>query len=85
MLAAVQRPLSPTCITAPAPRPAWKDRTSWFLIAENDRMIAAETQHFVATRMNATIRVTDADHLPMVTQPDSYRDIVAAANCPIAA
>jgi pimeloyl-ACP methyl ester carboxylesterase len=85
MLAAVQRPLSPSCIITPAPRPAWKDLPSWFLIADNDRMIAKETQHFVATRMNATIRVTDADHLPMVTQPDSVIDILlAAANHPTA-
>ena len=86
MLAAVQRPLSPSCITAPAPRPAWKDLPSWFLIADQDRMIAPQTQHFVATRMNATIRVTDADHLPMLTQPDSVTDILlAAANSPTAA
>lgn len=39
-------------------------------------MIAADTQRLVATRMNATIRVTDADHLPMVTQPDSVTDIL---------
>lgn len=86
MLAAVQRPLSPSCITVPAPRPAWKDLSSWFLVADQDRMIASETQHFVATRMNATIRVTDADHLPMITQPDSVVDILlAAVNHPTAA
>jgi pimeloyl-ACP methyl ester carboxylesterase len=79
MLAAVQRPLSPSCITAPAPRPAWKDRPSWFLIAEHDRMIAAETQHFLATRMNATIHTVDADHLPMLTHPDTVTEILLTA------
>jgi pimeloyl-ACP methyl ester carboxylesterase len=86
LLAAVQRPLSPACITVPAPRPGWKDLPSWFLIADQDRMIAPATQHFVATRMNATIHLTDADHLPMLTQPDSVTDILlAAANNPTAA
>lgn len=79
MLAAVQRPLSPACITVPAPRPAWKDRPSWFLIAENDRMIAAETQRFVATRMNATIQSIDADHVPMLSDPDSVTEVLLAA------
>lgn len=79
MLAAVQRPLSPSCITAPAPPPAWKDRPSWFLIAEHDRMIAAETQHFVAKRMNAIIHTANADHLPMLTQPESVTEIMLAA------
>lgn len=82
MLAAVQRPLSPACITEPVPRPGWKDRPSWFLIAEHDRMIAAETQRFVAMRMNATIRTVDADHLPMLTHPDSVIDILLAAANP---
>ena len=49
-------------------------------------MIAPETQQFVATRMNATIHLTHADHLPMLTQPDSVTDILlAATNNPTAA
>ena len=79
LLSAVQRPLSPACITVPVSRPLWKDRPSWFLIAEHDRMIAAETQHFVATRMNATIHAVNADHLPMLTHPDSVTEILLAA------
>lgn len=79
MLAAVQRPLSPACITEPAPRPAWKDRPSYFFVAEDDRMIAAETQHFEAARMNAHVRSVDADHVPMLTHPDSVTEMLLAA------
>jgi hypothetical protein len=43
LLRAVQRPLSPACITVPVSRPLWKDRPSWFLIAEHDRMIVHDT------------------------------------------
>src|ERR1700692_464927 len=39
LLAAVQRPISPACITVPMNRPLWKDRPTWFLIAEQDHMI----------------------------------------------
>jgi pimeloyl-ACP methyl ester carboxylesterase len=39
LLAAVQRPISPACITVAVGRPLWKDRPSWFLVAEEDRMI----------------------------------------------
>src|SRR5262245_14524252 len=42
VLAAVQRPISPACITVPVPRPLWRDRPSWFLVAEQDRMIVAD-------------------------------------------
>ena len=61
------------------PRPLWKDRPAWFLIAEQDRMIVAETQHFMARRMNAMTRVQPADHTPMVTAPDAVVDIIIEA------
>jgi pimeloyl-ACP methyl ester carboxylesterase len=57
VLAAVQRPISLSCITVPVGRPLWKDLKSWFLVAENDRMIAAETQRFMAERMKAKMKV----------------------------
>ena len=34
VLAAVQRPISPACISVPVGRPLWKDVPSWFLLAE---------------------------------------------------
>ena len=37
VLGAVQRPLSPACISVPVSRPLWKDRPAWFLLAEDDR------------------------------------------------
>jgi pimeloyl-ACP methyl ester carboxylesterase len=39
VLAAVQRPISPACISVAVERPLWKDRPTWFLVAEQDRMI----------------------------------------------
>ena len=46
--AAVQRPIALKCIQEPAPNPAWRSKPSWFLIAEEDRMINPKTQHFMA-------------------------------------
>src|ERR1700736_5013663 len=43
LLSAVQRPISPACITVPVNRPRWKDRPTWFLMAEQDRMIVHDT------------------------------------------
>src|SRR5215467_1241798 len=56
ILAAVQRPISVECIQEPAPAPAWKTKASWFLLAEEDRMINPKTQRFMADRMGASIR-----------------------------
>jgi pimeloyl-ACP methyl ester carboxylesterase len=77
--AAVQRPIALKCIQEPVPKPAWKSKPSWFLIAEEDRMINPKTQHFMAERMGATVRSTRADHTPMYTAADLVIDLILEA------
>jgi pimeloyl-ACP methyl ester carboxylesterase len=79
ILAAVQRPLAVACIGVPVVRPLWKDGPSWVLIAEEDRMINPETQHFQAERMGAHTRARPVDHTPMVTAPAEVIDIIGEA------
>jgi len=79
VLAAVQRPLSLACITVPAGRPLWKDVPSWFLLAEQDHMIVAATQRFMAERMKAKIKAHAVDHTPSVTAPGTVVDIIRDA------
>jgi pimeloyl-ACP methyl ester carboxylesterase len=79
VLRAVQRPLSPACISVPVSRPLWKDRPAWFLLAEQDRMIVPETQHFMAERMGARVRSHPVDHAPMVTAPGLVVDLIREA------
>jgi pimeloyl-ACP methyl ester carboxylesterase len=85
VLSAVQRPISPACITVPVGRPRWKDVPSWFLLAEDDRMILADTQRFMASRMKATIRPHAVDHTPIVTAPAAVADIIREAMATVAA
>ena len=77
--AAVQRPIALKCIQEPAPQPAWRSRPSWFLIAEEDRMINPKTQHFMAERMGATIRSFAIDHAPLLSAPQKVVDIILEA------
>jgi len=79
LLAAVQRPISPACITVAVPRPRWKDRPTWFLVAEQDRMIVADNQRFMADRMRARVRAYPVDHTPMVTAPAAVLDVLREA------
>jgi pimeloyl-ACP methyl ester carboxylesterase len=79
VMAAVQRPIAVQCIQEKAPAPAWKGTPSWYLLAEEDRMILPETQRFMAERMGATIRWHDVDHTPMYTSPDIVVDLILAA------
>jgi pimeloyl-ACP methyl ester carboxylesterase len=79
VLAAVQRPISPACITVKVERPLWKDRPSWFLVAEQDRMIVEDNHRFMAARMKARTRAHAVDHTPLVTAPSTVVDIIREA------
>lgn len=79
VLAAVQRPISPACITVPVSRPLWKTVPSWFLVAEYDRMIVPDTQRYMAERMKATIRTHDVDHTPSVSAAGVVVDVIRVA------
>jgi pimeloyl-ACP methyl ester carboxylesterase len=79
VLAAVQRPISLNCITVPVGRPLWKDVASWFLVAEDDRMIVPETQRYMAERMKAKTMALAVDHTPIVTAPDAVADMIGDA------
>jgi pimeloyl-ACP methyl ester carboxylesterase len=85
VLAAIQRPISLNCITVPAGRPLWKDMPSWFLIAEQDRMIVPETQRFMAERMKAKTKSHAVDHTPSVTASTAVVDMIRDAIRTVAA
>jgi pimeloyl-ACP methyl ester carboxylesterase len=82
LFATTQRPIAVACIQEKAPRPAWKVKPSWYLLAEEDRMINPATQLFMARRMDARIRSEKVDHTPLVTAPglviEMIRDAVAS-------
>jgi pimeloyl-ACP methyl ester carboxylesterase len=77
--AAVQRPISVRCIQEPAPKPAWRSKPSWFLIAQEDRMISPKTQYFMADRMGAKVRFQPVDHTPLITAPEAVVDVICEA------
>jgi hypothetical protein len=69
LFAAVQRPINVACIQEKAPTPLWKSVPSWYLLAEQDRMINPKIQEFMATRMKAEVRRLNVDHTPIATAP----------------
>lgn len=79
LLLATQRPINVKCIQEKSPRPLWRDKPVWFLVAENDRMIPAKTQQFQANRMRATARIHAVDHSPMLTEPKVVIDVLLEA------
>jgi pimeloyl-ACP methyl ester carboxylesterase len=85
LLATTQRPIAVACIQEKAPRPAWKVKPSWYLLAEEDRLIAPATQLFMARRMGARIRSEKVDHTPLVTAPEPVIEMILDAVASLAA
>jgi pimeloyl-ACP methyl ester carboxylesterase len=79
VLAAVQRPIAVPAIQQPVPRPGWKDLPTWYLVAEEDRMINPDTQRFMAERINGRTHTHQVDHAPLITRPDVVTDILREA------
>jgi pimeloyl-ACP methyl ester carboxylesterase len=74
LLAATQRPATQEALLEPSgERPLWKDVPSWFLIGEEDRIIPAPVQRFMAERARAqrTIAIEGASHAIAVSRPDA--------------
>jgi pimeloyl-ACP methyl ester carboxylesterase len=81
LMGATQKPIALKCLREPLGAPAWKQKPSWFLIAEKDRMISPVTQRFMAERIHARIYSLDVDHTPLVSAPGAVvRIIVDAAD-----
>jgi|SRR5579863_5405277 len=76
IMAAVQRPIALKCIQEVTPLPTWKTKPTWYLLAEEDRMIKPTTQRFMAERMGAKIRSYPVDHTPMYTEPKIVVDVI---------
>jgi pimeloyl-ACP methyl ester carboxylesterase len=79
LLAATQRPIAVACIQEKIPRASWKTKDSWYLVAQEDRMIDPATQSFLAERMSARSRSEKVDHAPLVTAPELVVEMILEA------
>jgi len=68
-----------TCLGEKMTTPAWREKQSWFLIAENDRMVAPETQRFLAERMKSKVTTVPSDHVPLSSRAEAIVDLVVTA------
>jgi pimeloyl-ACP methyl ester carboxylesterase len=82
LLAKTQRPATQEALTEPSGGdPLWKDVPSWFLIGEEDHVIPAELQRFMAERAGSrsTIAIPGASHAITVSQPEATAQLILEA------
>ena len=88
-MAATQRPATQEALTASSgERPLWGELPSWFVIGDEDRIIPAELQRFMAERAGSqrTVEIAGASHALAVSQPQATADVILeAAAVPAAA
>jgi pimeloyl-ACP methyl ester carboxylesterase len=79
VLNAAQRAIALPCIQEKSPRTLWTNKPSWYLIAEEDRMIPHGTQRYLAERMKARTHTAKVDHVPMITAVDRVVALIQEA------
>lgn len=79
LMAATQKPIAAKCLGEVMTKPAWKEKPSWFLVAEKDRMISPETQRFMAERIKAEVVSLSADHTPLASHPGAVAKLIEEA------
>jgi pimeloyl-ACP methyl ester carboxylesterase len=79
VMAATQKPIAVSCLGEKMTKPAWREKPSWFLVAERDRMIAPDTQRYMAHRTGGHVIAIEVDHTPLASAPERVVHIIADA------
>lgn len=79
LLAATQAPLFAGAFDGKVTTAAFAEKPSWFVIADDDRIIPAPLQAFFAERMGATTVHVPASHVAMLSQPETVAQAILAA------
>lgn len=69
LLLVTQTPTQGAALGSPVSTAAWRTKPTWFVIAQNDRMIAPEQERSTAKRMNARTLSLPTSHVPMLSRP----------------
>src|SRR6185312_13556761 len=88
-MAATQRPATQEALVEPSgERPLWSHLPSCFLIGEDDHVIPAALQHYMAKRAGArrTVEIPGASHAALVSRAEAVAELILeAARVPAAA
>jgi pimeloyl-ACP methyl ester carboxylesterase len=82
LMAITQRPATQEALTeGSGEHSLWRDVPSWFLIGEEDRIIPAQLQRFMAERASArrTITIPGASHAITVSRPEETAQLIVEA------
>ncbi|MET7334759.1 alpha/beta hydrolase [Nonomuraea sp. NPDC005650] len=79
LMQAGQRPADARTLGEPSGAPAWKTIPSYYLVAQNDQVLPAAAQRFMARRAGSRVQEVRASHVAMISQPAVTADLIKRA------
>jgi pimeloyl-ACP methyl ester carboxylesterase len=79
VLAAAQQPIRVSALLDRVTEAAWHTKSSWYGVADEDRMFAPVLQREMARRINARVVTLRAGHLPFLSRPKETAAVIQAA------
>ncbi|GAA4308010.1 alpha/beta hydrolase [Mucilaginibacter gynuensis] len=79
LIAAGQGRFHISCIQTKVTNPAWKNKPSYFAVAENDHIIAPEIERQAAKKIGSTTISVPSSHVAMLAQPQKIADLILQA------
>lgn len=79
-MAAAQRPVTLSALTAESGAPAWKSLPSFYLLGTQDHIVPPALQSTMAGNAGAKITRVKAGHLPMITNPHTVEALIVQAD-----
>lgn len=79
LVAATQIPFAAKANDDKVTQAAWRDKPSWFVLSENDRIIAPELQKAMAEKIQAKITPIPSSHLSLLAQSGEVTAVILQA------
>ncbi|VVE04810.1 Pyrethroid hydrolase [Pandoraea iniqua] len=79
VMAATQGPIKATAFGEKVSVASWHQKPSWFVISQNDRMIAPDAQRAMAKRIGAKVTEVPSSHVPQQSRPADVAKVILDA------
>lgn len=79
IMAVTQGPIFGKAFDEKVRNAAWRSKPSWYVVAENDRMIQPDLERAMARKINAKTTALPASHVPMLSRPGEVAAVILDA------
>jgi pimeloyl-ACP methyl ester carboxylesterase len=79
LIAVTQGPTAFRCFEEKMTETAWSSKPSWYVVADQDRMINPDLERAYAKKMNAKMTNLSTSHVPMISKPKEVAEVILDA------